>query len=98
MADNPLKYQSLFIEKTLKDRGFYHLKVLARGNHLVIYSEYGEDKINRARLTHLGGNIYVLGMADHRGKWEPTPFTGSIQDLVEMLMTQFSFALVDLGA
>lgn len=98
MADIFLKSRCSSIEKNFNDRGLHHLRVLARGNHLVIYSEEGNEKINRARLTPLKGNTYVLGMADHRGKWESTPFTGTIQELIEMLTTQFSFALIESSA
>lgn len=38
---------------------------------------------------------YQLSMADHRGKWEPTPYTGNIAKLVKMLTKDFSFTLID---
>lgn len=83
------------LEKMLHDRGFTHLNVIIRGTHLVIYSQDGEDKINRARLTNIKDQQYQLSMADHRGRWEPTPFIGSCNEITEMLTTDFSFALID---
>jgi len=31
-------------------------------------------------------------MANHRGVWEPKPFTGTLPGLLELLMEQFAFA------
>jgi hypothetical protein len=35
----------------------------------------------------------MLGMTDHRGKWEPTPYEGSITELISMLIEQFPWVL-----
>jgi len=64
------------VAQLLTDKGLNHLKVLARGDHLVIDS-------------------FQLGMADHRGKWEATPFQGTLPELVEMLTGEFSFTLTE---
>jgi len=95
MTSNSLKSEATYIEKKLHDKGFTHLYSLTRGYHIAIYSKDDEDKVNRARLTNIKEKQYQLSMADHRGKWEVTPFTGSIDELIEMLITNFSFALID---
>jgi len=81
------------VSQLLKDKGLHHLNVLARGDHTVIYSEDDGEKINRARLTYIGHDSFQLGIANHRGKWEITPFQGTLPELVEMLTGQFSFIL-----
>ncbi|HUW65575.1 MAG TPA: hypothetical protein VMW83_12965 [Spirochaetia bacterium] len=83
------------VAQLLTDKGLNHLKVLARGDHLVIYSEDDGEKTNRARLTCIGLDSFQLGMADHRGKWEATPFQGTLPELVEMLTGEFSFTLTE---
>lgn len=79
----------------LKMNGFSHLKVLARGKHVVIYSEDDGEKINRVRFSHLENEFFSLGVANHRGRWEVTPFEGTLPELVEILTEQFSFLLID---
>ena len=83
------------IDRLLQEKGLTYLKVLGRGDNLVIYSEEDGEKDNRARLTRLDQKTYMLGMANHRGKWEMTPFTGTIPELITMLVEQFSFILTE---
>lgn len=83
------------IDLLFKEKGITHLQVQGRGDHLVIYSQEEEEKFNRARLTRKSSNKFLLSMANHRGKWEPTPYTGSIDELVALLTEQFGFAIAD---
>lgn len=93
MVENPLKWTCSTVEKELESRGYDYLKVAARGTHIVIYTEEMGEKVNRSRLTKLKGDTFMLGMADHKGAWESTPFTGTIPELVVMLTEQFPFVL-----
>ncbi len=81
----------------LHEKGFGHLKVLVRGQHLVIYStaEPEGDKINHARLSRLSSVEYQLDIANHMGRWETTLFTGTLSELVQLLTEQFGFVLED---
>ena len=89
------KFASEKILQLLKEQGIDHLYIQARGDHLVLYSLEDTEKVNRVRFTRLSANKYQLSMADHRGRWEKTPFTGTIPELVEMLIEQFSFMLAE---
>lgn len=94
MADIFLEADQSTIENELHKKGFYHLCVRIHGKNLVIYSEEeGGEKINRARLTRINSQTYQIGIADHRGKWECTPFLGTLSEMLTMLTEQFSFAL-----
>ena len=79
----------------LREKGLTHLKVTARASNIVIYSEHGSEKENRCRLVKMQGNAYNLHMADHRGKWEPTPYTGTVVELVDLITIQFGWVLMD---
>ena len=80
----------------LHQKGFGHLKVLVRGQHFVIYSTGSEgDKFNRVRLSHISSVEYQLGIANHMGRWEATPFTGTLSELMQLLTEQFGFVLED---
>ncbi len=89
------QFASEKILQLLKEQGVEHLYIQARGDHLVLYSLEDEEKINRVRFTRLSVNKYQLSMADHKGRWEKTPFTGTIPELVDMLIEQFSFVLAE---
>lgn len=93
MSENPLKWACDTVEKELRSKGFDYLKIAARGSHIVIYTEENGEKINRSRLTKLKGDIFMLGMADHRGRWEPTPYEGNVKELISMLTEQFPWVL-----
>lgn len=83
------------IKDKLDQMGLTHLHVGIRGKNIVIYSEFGGNKENRCRFTNLSGSTYELGMANHNGKWEPTPFEGTVDELLEMVMTEFEWVLCD---
>jgi len=38
---------------------------------------------DRVRFTQLSGRTYGLSVKRHTGRWEQTPFTGSLKDMVE---------------
>lgn len=89
------EFASNNILRLLKERGINHLYIQSRGDHLMLYSLEDEEKTNRVRFTRLSVNIYQLSIANHQGRWEKTPFTGTIPELVEMLFEQFSFVLAE---
>ena len=79
--------------RTLHAKGFPHLRVRVHGQHLSIYTEDEDGPWNRARLTFLHRGQYQLGMADHRGRWEPTPFEGTRNEVLTTLVNDFAFVL-----
>ena len=95
MAQNPLKTTCLSIKSYLHQHGFTHLQVMTQGKHLIIYSTYDGEKEPRARLGQIKAGVYRLGMANHRGQWEATPYIGTVDELLEILVQQFAFILID---
>jgi hypothetical protein len=90
-----LKETAKKVEQIIHNKGFKHLYVYSMSDHLVIYSKDGDEKINRSRLSFIQKNNYQLSMADHRGKWEATPYTGTLDELLDLLTNDFAFALID---
>lgn len=84
------------IARALSERGFPYLKVVGRGDHLVVYSEEDGLKTNRIRFTRVGLDRYQLGFANHRGNWQGSPFEGSVPELVDLVLEQFAFTLTEL--
>ena len=42
---------------------------------------------DRVKLTHLGGNTYGLSVRRHTGRWQKTPFSGSLQEMFDTIWT-----------
>lgn len=83
------------IGELLKEHELFHLGVQSRGNHLVLYHEEEGEKVSRFRFTRVGDDEYQLGIANHRGVWEMTPFSGTIAELFAMVTEQFNWLLTD---
>ena len=93
MADIFMESVQSTIDKELQNKGYSYLKVRIHGKNLVIYAEESGEKYNRARLTKHNSQKYQIAIADHRGKWELTPFVGTLPEMLAMLTEQFSFVL-----
>ncbi len=93
MADAWLEAAKITAERELHEKGFLHLHARLYGQHLVIYSEAGDERDNRARLTQTRRDVFRMGMANHHGRWEPAPFTGTLSEMLTVLMEQFGFIL-----
>lgn len=87
------------LRQLLESNELVHLDVLSRGDHIVLYSEDRGEKVSRIRLTRIDvlkdGDRYDLGIADHMGRWESTPFTGTLDELFKMITEQFGWLLDD---
>jgi hypothetical protein len=93
MADERLYQAALRVERELHARGLEHLAVRIYGKSVIIYSGAPEDHENRARFTSLPGSHYRLDMASPNGRWEKTPFTGTLEELLHQLIEDFGFVL-----
>ena len=49
----------------------------------------------RVRLTHLGGDDFGLSVLRHTGKWEKTPFMGSLEELFEVIRGPMQHLIAD---
>ena len=95
MPDNMMQVVGDTVQRKLCEAGLNHLKTGVRGKNISVYSEYEGSRENRCRFIQMSGKEFKLGMADHNGKWESTPFEGSIDELLDMVMTQFGWVLTD---
>ncbi len=95
MTEKSSSFLNEKVLRILEEKGLNHLKVAVRASNIVIYSLHGKDKDNRCRFVKMAANTFVLHMADHRGKWEPTPFTGTPEELTELVIEKFGWVLMD---
>lgn len=67
--------------------------VRVRGDNLVMgrRESLGPDgeleDTDRVRLTQLDASSYGLSVKRHTGRWERTPFSGSMEEMVEVIRT-----------
>jgi len=76
------------------------LLVRVRGKHLTLVREEtgpgGEPEDDpRVRLTHLGGETFGVSVLRHTGKWERTPFAGSIEEVVQNILETMQHLVAD---
>lgn len=61
------------------------------GDHLILgrHEPNGPDgeveALDRLRLTALNASSYGLSVRRHTGRWEQTPFTGSLEELANVI-------------
>jgi hypothetical protein len=67
--------------------------VRIHGDHLIVgraESVPGSseaENADRVRLTRLSASTYGLSVRRHTGRWERTPFSGSMKHMVDMMLT-----------
>ena len=68
------------------------LYVRVHGDHLILgrhepIGPSGEiEKDDRVRLTRLSASAYGLSVKRHTGRWERTPFSGSMEEMVDTIL------------
>ena len=81
----------------LHAQGHTHLKVRRYGELLVIESGPDDDPIKHARLRRATVHLWTLEMATHTGKWQPTGFRGSLDEIKESLVQDFGWVLTPIA-
>lgn len=76
-----------------QDPGLDHLRAAGHGDSITIFSGDGIDMQNHARLTRLGSTSWGLSFWHHTDRWERTPFVGTMSNVVETLVRDFSVYL-----
>jgi len=65
--------------------------VRVHGDHLIagrtehVGPKQAAENDDRVRFTRLGGNNYGLSVKRHTGRWEKTPFSGTLEQTVEVV-------------
>lgn len=64
-----------------------HGKNLVMGRREAPGPEGELEDDDRVRLTKLNASTYGLSVKRHTGRWERTPFSGSMEEMVEVIRT-----------
>lgn len=87
-----LAYSELtrLVEGNESTAGMY---VRVHGDHLILgrYEPSGPENVlqedDRIRLTRIGASRHGLSVKRHTGRWERTPFSGTLNEMFETILT-----------
>jgi hypothetical protein len=66
------------VERLLHARDLSHLRARKYGATVIVESGPADDVYKHLRFTRDGVHVWQLHIADHRGRWEFTPFRGQL--------------------
>ena len=81
------------VERLLHARQLTHLRARKYGAAVIVESGPTNDPVKHLRLTRDSVHLWLLDIADHRGRWERTPERASLKDLVTLAMDAFPWTL-----
>lgn len=70
-----------------------HLRARRRAALVTIESGPEDDPFPHARLRRIASNHWRLEMPTFSGRWETTPFQGSLDDVLALLVEDFGWTL-----
>lgn len=85
------------VEQLHRHDGLVHLRARKHGAAVVIESGPKDDPVKHARLRRDTVSLWVLEIADHRGRWGATGLRASRQQLVDKLIDEFGWVLTDVA-
>jgi hypothetical protein len=81
------------VERLVHARDLAHLRARKYGAKVIVESGPKDDAYKHFRLTRTGAHIWGLDIADHRGRWERTPFRASLDEIVALIADTFPWTL-----
>ena len=85
------------VEQLLHQRGAAHLRARKHGSAVIVESGPDDDPVKHFRLRRETVHLWWLDMADHRGRWERTPFRATIDDLVQAVVEEFPWTITPIA-
>ncbi len=84
------------VESLLHKRGAQHLRARCYGAAVLVESGPTKPADRHFRLRRDTVHLWYLDMAGRGSRWEPTPFRGTLDELVSMVVENFPWTLTDL--
>ncbi len=81
------------VAQELEQRGLEHLRVRAYGKTLTIESGPEDDPVKHARLKRDTVHLWILQVADHKGRFQPTGMRADLDTLLDTLVRDFGWLL-----
>lgn len=86
-------YHPGHVEDFLHARGLKHLRARKHGAAVIVESGPVDDPVKHIRLRRDTVHLWLLDIADHRGRWERTPFRDQIDNLLATVAQTFPWVL-----
>ena len=83
------------LEQLLHQRGAKHLSARRYGATLIVESGPSNDPTKHFRLRRDTVHLWYLDMADHRGRWERTPFRNTVDELTKTVFEDFPWTIAE---
>jgi hypothetical protein len=80
-------------ERLLHARDLPHLRARKYGATVIVESGPPDDVYKHLRFTRDGVHVWQLHIANHRGRWEYTPFRGQLAELVTLVADTLPWTL-----
>ena len=81
------------VERLLHGRSLTHLRARKHGAAVIVESGPPDDPVKHLRLTRDAVHLWLLDIADHRGRWEQTGQRASLEDLVTLVVDNFPWTV-----
>jgi len=81
------------VEAFIERENLSHLTVRKRGDTLTLVQGPPNDREPIARVRRITIQWWVLEIATHTGRWEPTPVQGVLHEVLDKLVAEFPWVL-----
>ncbi|RME51972.1 MAG: hypothetical protein D6790_19145 [Caldilineae bacterium] len=75
-----------------------HLRARRRGKVVTVESGPADDPVRHVRFRRDTVHLWILEMPIRGGKWDRTPFRAQIEELMDIVETQFPWTLAPIHA
>ena len=89
-------YHPGHVEDFLHERGLKHVRARKRGTAIIVESGPDTDAVKHIRVRRDTVHLWLVDVADHRGKWERTPFRGLLDEVLGLVVDAFPWVLSDI--
>lgn len=81
------------VQSFFHQRGLTHLRARKRGATVSVLSGPEGDPVRHVRFTRDTVQLWWLDVADHKGRWQRTPYRDSLRNLLQLVLRDFSWVL-----
>ena len=74
-----------------------HVRVRRRGGALTLESGPEVDPVKHARFRRVAAHLWILEVASHTGRWQPSGLRGRLGELLQALIETFGWVLTPIA-
>lgn len=89
-------YQAETLQELLHKKGATHLRTRKYGIKIIVESGTQRQRHKHMRFVRSTVHLWHVEFADHRGRWERTPFRDTMDNIVSMVFDDFPWMMADI--